>query len=375
MMRSEVIRKGVDWRLVGLFLGATFGVSYLLDLVLYLRGGLSATGTLELLQLRMLVPGLVAILLGMFAVKGCPYHVSHAMPDGRRDRARGFFYIYLGMTLLFIAVAVIAMAAPDQVVLMAILKQVALLGGVFGLLLFRLIGGRESFARANLRGGRFVHWIIYGGAIVVFFGLQAVLNSAFHLSTPADLRTFMPGVTTVPVQLIAVIIGAQTIVVASLVGLVVAFGEEMGWRGFLQGQLVRMGKRRGILLLGVIWGAWHYPVIWMGYNYPGRPLIGTLMMTLFTVVLGFALSYAVLKTGSVLLAAFMHAIFNQCASFFLSMAYKTHDTLLSFGIGIYGLAILAAVVLVLLVDPIWREESIRSPNQAPGKVDSHSQAV
>ncbi len=373
-MSSDSVQKGVDWRLVWLFLGVTFGISYLLDLVLYLRGGLSAPGSLELLQLRMLVPGLVAILLGMFAVKGCPYHVSHRMPDGRRDRARGFFYVYLAMTILFVAIAVVASVAPNQVTATVILKQVALFAGLLGLLLFRLIGGRESYARANLRGGRFVHWVLYGGAIAVFFGLQAVLNSAFHLSTPADLRALMPGAT-LPVPVIAIIIGAQTIIVSSLLGIVVAFGEEMGWRGFLQGQLIRIGKRRGILLLGVIWGAWHYPVIWMGYNYPGRPVVGTLMMTLFTVLLGYVLGYAVLKTGSVLLAAFMHAVFNQSAAFFLSMVYKPHDTLLSFGIGLYGLAILAVVVAALLIDPVWKNESPPTKIESAGDVDSRRRAV
>lgn len=38
-------------------------------------------------------------------------------------------------------------------------------------------------------------------------------------------------------------------------------GEELGWRYFLQPILQKkIGKRRGIILLGLIWGIWHLPV-------------------------------------------------------------------------------------------------------------------
>ncbi|HUZ17049.1 MAG TPA: type II CAAX endopeptidase family protein [Spirochaetia bacterium] len=355
MSSTAITKSCVDWRHVGLFLGITFGVSYLLDLFMYLKGGLAAPGAIELLQLRMLVPALVAIVLGMFFFRDSPFHVSRPMPDGRRDRARGFFYLYMVVTVMFITIAVLSIALPEQKMLAIILKQAAFFVGVLGLLLFRLVGGRNSFARANLRGGTFLDWLIYGGAIVLFFALQAALNLLFHLGTVVDVRALMPGAATVPIPLLTLIIGAQTVVVGALVGLVVAFGEEQGWRGFLQGQLIKLGKRRGILVVGLIWGVWHYPVIWMGYNYPGRPVLGTVMMTVFTVLFAYVLGYAVLKTGSVLLAAFMHAIFNQSAAFFLSLAYKANDAVFSFGIGLYGMAILAVIVLALQLDPVWKD--------------------
>ena len=93
-----------------------------------------------------------------------------------------------------------------------------------------------------------------------------------------------------------------------ILGLVITFGEEYGWRGYLQSELFKLGRVRGVLLLGVIWGVWHWPLILMGYNYPGHPLLGVVLMTLYTMGLGIVLSYAVLKSGSVLLAAFLHAL-------------------------------------------------------------------
>lgn len=143
----------------------------------------------------------------------------------------------------------------------------------------------------------------------------------------------------------------------SLLGLVVAFGEERGWRGFLQGQLVRLGKKRGVLIVGMIWGAWHYPIIWMGYNYPGYPIAGTAMMTLLTVLLAFVFGYALLKTGSIWIVAFMHAVFDQTVAYIGAFVNKPDSPIFSFGIGLYCLAILAVIVLLLLRDPIWRNGS------------------
>ncbi|MCS4523181.1 CPBP family intramembrane metalloprotease [Clostridium botulinum] len=39
------------------------------------------------------------------------------------------------------------------------------------------------------------------------------------------------------------------------------FGEEYGWRYFLQTAFQeRLGKRKGIIFLGIIWGIWHLPL-------------------------------------------------------------------------------------------------------------------
>ena len=77
-------------------------------------------------------------------------------------------------------------------------------------------------------------------------------------------------------------------------------------------------------------------------------------MTLYTTGLAVVLGYAVLKSGSVLLAAYLHAVNNQVAAFIVAMGFRPHDPAFSFVIGIYGIATLAVVALLILRDPIWR---------------------
>ena len=304
---SETTQPKVNWRQVSLFIGLTFGFTFALDLLLQQVGGYGSTSTMLFLQLQMFLPAFFAILLGMFVFTDSPFYFRTPMPDGRKDRARGFFYLYLALTLFFIVLAVISVLVPAQAQLVGQLRSLPLFVGLLGLILFRVFRGREAFARANMRGGRLLDWVMYGAAIVAFMALQTGLNVLFRLGKPVDasqvaaqLGIQMAGPT------LLIVMAIQMILEGPLLGLVVSFGEEYGWRGYLQSQLIRLGKKRGVLLLGLIWGAWHWPIIWMGHNYPGRPVEGTILMTIFMVLLAFVIGHAVLKTGSVWLAG-LHA--------------------------------------------------------------------
>ncbi|MCB9079836.1 MAG: CPBP family intramembrane metalloprotease [Anaerolineaceae bacterium] len=116
------------------------------------------------------------------------------------------------------------------------------------------------------------------------------------------------------------IIAAQTIqamIMAPLVNSFATFGEEFGWRAYLQPKLMPLGGQRAMLLLGLIWGVWHWPIILMGHNYgldyPGAPVLGPLAMVWFTLVLGIFLGWLTLKSGSVWPAVIGHAAINGIA--------------------------------------------------------------
>ena len=75
----------VNWRQVGLFLGLTFGLSWLLDLVLWLTVGYSSRAVLPL-QFQMMIPGLSAIVLGMFVFKDSALYQARV----EKERTRSF---------------------------------------------------------------------------------------------------------------------------------------------------------------------------------------------------------------------------------------------------------------------------------------------
>jgi hypothetical protein len=88
-------------------------------------------------------------------------------------------------------------------------------------------------------------------------------------------------------------------------------------------------------------------------------------MVLGCTVLGIVLSYIVLKSGSLLLAAFLHAIDNVIMSPIVSMGFMPFDRAFNFFNGIYGIALVAVIAFFILRDPIWREKGGNLPQPAP----------
>jgi membrane protease YdiL (CAAX protease family) len=89
-----------------------------------------------------------------------------------------------------------------------------------------------------------------------------------------------------------------------LVGGVSIFGEEMGWRGFLQGALRPLGRVRGYLLLAFMWEAWHFTSHTRGtlHQVIERLAIYVPLVIVITFILGFLTE----RTGSLLLATTFH---------------------------------------------------------------------
>lgn len=99
---------------------------------------------------------------------------------------------------------------------------------------------------------------------------------------------------------------------ALLNGLIAA-GEELGWRGYLQGVLIdRWGQVGGIVVLGLLWALWHLPGQLAGYNYPAHPLLGAFVLSpLELVATSFFLGWLTLRSGSFWPAAIAHGAGNS----------------------------------------------------------------
>jgi membrane protease YdiL (CAAX protease family) len=341
----------VNWRHVVAFLGLCFGLTWLLDLGIHLRGGLAAVpGLVTILQFQMLLPAFSAIVLGVFVFRESPLH--HRRPAGRE---RWFFYYFIFLTIVsgVAALAVWLSPAPSTPRTIATTVPVAL--SVIGLILLvvlRFAAGRQAMERVWLGWGDWPDWLIFSIGIVAFYVLQAVLNAVTGLGG-AELAA-LPAPRGMSPPVVLVVGGLQTVVLGPFVGLILGFGEEYGWRGYLQNELFQLGRIRAVIVVGVIWGVWHWPLILMGYNYPGHPLLGLLLMALYTTGLAIVLGYAVLRSGSVILAAFLHALNDQVAAFIVAIGFRPLDAAFSFFIGVYGLATLAIVALLILRDSRWR---------------------
>lgn len=376
---QDTIAQTPNWRNVGLFLVLTFFLSWGLNLLMWLFKitlDQIQVATL-LLQLQMLLPAFCAILLSLFVFKDSPLYGNNYLTtmqaniDLSNDRQEGgrkilgpkwFFYSYLFFTLIYALLALLMLIFPVQTALISAISSGVNILMLILLVTIRLLSGGQAFARAGLRGGKPLHWLLYGLGFVLFYVLSTALNALFSLGQPSDPAALLAEISggqgvDMPINALRLLLFVQTVFIGPLLGLVIGFGEEYGWRGYLQAELVKLGKARGVLLLGVIWGIWHYPVIWMGHNYPGYPVWGSLAMTIYTIILAYVLGYVMLKTDSIWLVTFLHAVNNQVLIFLSLAFYQVENPLLSFGYGFYGLLIMLPIVLLVLRDRVWRSES------------------
>lgn len=346
----EPAAKKVNWKQVSLFIGITFALTWSLDLIVFLNGGLNNPAVTLALQFQMLLPAFSAMLLGMFFFKNSPIHIKN-----NHSTSRWFTWYFLIFTLLYAAAVVLAYVRPELVQTLSAVMMVPGLLGMILVVVLRAVGGKDSFAGVGMGGGKPVLWLIFSLGIILFSGFQTLLNWLLKLGQPADINT-LAAMSGMSVTVLMIVATAQTVILGPFLGLLVTFGEEYGWRGYLQPALAALGRVRAVVLVGVIWGVWHWPIIWLGYNYPGHPYLGSLLMLLFSMGLAFVLGYAVLKAKGVWIAAFLHAMVNQSLSYFMVMVYAPGDTAFSFGIGIYGLIVLALIIALILRDPVWKQK-------------------
>jgi membrane protease YdiL (CAAX protease family) len=92
--------------------------------------------------------------------------------------------------------------------------------------------------------------------------------------------------------------------------------EELGWRGFgLPVLQSRTTALKASLILGLVWGLWHLPLIFSPIGTPvsGLPVTPLLVFAFFAQITGISVLYTwmMVKTGgSVLMALLLHAGFN-----------------------------------------------------------------
>lgn len=209
------MERPAESRQLRLYITVVFVVSYLLQALIWIRGGVETATFERLAPVVMFVPG-VAALLFLSRTRG------------------GWKSIKWGL------------GRPWYILYAAIIPALMALSLVVGL---SYLGFAESphlgFTGQGVDVARGLFVLGKGNQSLSFFLLNFVLSA---------------------------------VVLGTLNGLVTV-GEEVGWRGFLQPRLIsRFRFPLAIMVLGLLWAHWHTPVILMGYNYPETPVLGAVLL-------------------------------------------------------------------------------------------------
>jgi membrane protease YdiL (CAAX protease family) len=190
---------------------------------------------------------------------------------------------------------------PIPAALMPLLYPATLAGpALAGLLLTGIIYGRAGLRELL---SRLLRWRVgarwYAVALLSAPLLMAATIFALSLTSPA----FLPVISTSADK-------ASRLLIGLAVGLVVGFFEELGWTGFATPELrKRYGMLATGLIMGLLWGAWHFPLFSGRASSSGVPSALWLTVLLFS----FLPPYRVLmvwvydRTHSLLVVMLMHA--------------------------------------------------------------------
>lgn len=293
------MKQSVDTRRIAVFLALTFGIAWLIALIISLNGGL--------VQSPILIPG-------------------------------------TPVTLALVLLAVPYMWAPA---LANILTRIITREGWTNLLL-----------RPKIKTG-WPYWL----AGWFLPGMMTLLGAAIFFLIFPD--TFDSGLTSLQTAIQSVpalanvhpwlLVTAQILVamlISPLFNAVATFGEEFGWRAYLLPKLLPLGWQKANLLMGLIWGVWHWPVIWMGYeygfDYPGYPWLGPLLFIWIAFCFGIFLSWITVRGKSVWPAVIGHAAINGIAAIAVMVIIGTPNLILGpLPVGIIGSLGYALVALIL----------------------------
>ncbi|WP_217180289.1 CPBP family intramembrane glutamic endopeptidase [Streptomyces sp. AC495_CC817] len=294
------MRAGVRWAAVIAFTVLACGLAWLVCLPLWLGRGLAEPVSALMLPVMMFTPAVAAIVVS-FAFR--------VPARGERARSLGLWPLRPAKRVVWLTV--VGWLVPPLLVGLSILLAAAL-----------------GFVRLD----------------PAFAGFGAELERALPPGTP------MPPLGLVVVsQLVMIPVGA-------LFNSLLAFGEELGWRGWLLPALRPLGTGPALILSGVIWGVWHSPVILLGYNFGRTDVTGVLFMIGGCVAWGVLLGWLRLRSASLWPAVLAHGSLNAAGGLVVLFAAARPDLALAGPLGVAGWIVLAVVVLVLALTGQFRRQ-------------------
>lgn len=140
-----------------------------------------------------------------------------------------------------------------------------------------------------------------------------------------------------------------TLLIIPTINFIPAFGEEFGWRGYLLPKLLPLGRKKALIISGIIWGLWHLPFILLlnSGDYPDK-IAGSLIFTVLIALLGIYIGALTLDNSSILLASYVHGIFNAQDHGIWIIIYPDYNHLIGGGEGLIGIVVMLPVALFYL---------------------------
>jgi membrane protease YdiL (CAAX protease family) len=209
---------------------------------------------------------------------------------------------------------------------------------------------RRFVSKEGLRGslGPIRHrWRYFAVALL---GPPLVIALVIDLAVGFHAADFHPGGPNFVVLLLGLALNALTL------NALMAFGEEYGWRGYLLPKLLPLGEVRAAVIVGVIWGFWHAPLLVAGLNSVRiNPYLGVAIFVPTAVAMSLVFTRLfVAAGGSVLVVTLLHASLNAFGDRLGDTKHLVGDPLVVSLSGAIGIAVLGTVAVAVYTIPRLR---------------------
>lgn len=282
---------------LALFLLVAYGLTYLMGILMWMGYGKADLSAFP--NAQMLYP---AAGVGLA-------HLVVRREDPKVPRL--FYGFFILLTAALAIAAVVTVLSPQSVVSMPggefpagiVAVQYLLIGGSILFWILLLVSGKEKRAAyglgwSDMSGSWFcilVFFLIYIGRTVV---LGVIGGSAEEVLRTLFSSTALIYLVMLPINF--------------FLGVAAFFGEEYGWRYYLQPLLQkRFGLRGGVLVLGVVWALWHLPIDFFYYTSPGDGLIMLAGQVVTCVSIGIFMAWAYMKTNNIWVPVIIHFLNNN----------------------------------------------------------------
>lgn len=281
-----------------IFLIIAYGVTYLMGLLMW-YGNAKGVDLSAFPNAQMMYPAAGVMLAYLLTCR----------EDKKMPRA--FYISFILVTIVLIALAVVSVFDTDRTIeasgmtmsVWGIAGQYVMIVGSIICWICYFVSGKE---RRISYGLKWRNWKSSVFCIVLFFVLY-MARMVFAYALGGEVNAFLDIMKNSMTWIMLLSLPLNFFLV-----FVAFFGEEYGWRYYLQPFLQKkFGLRGGVLILGLVWGIWHLPVDFFFYVTPDKGLVMLVSQLITCTGLGIFFAYAYMKTNNIWVPVILHFMNNN----------------------------------------------------------------
>lgn len=338
-MKLNIKWNALEKRQLLIFVLAAFVVPYVLGIAMG-AGFYAGSDVSFFASAQMFYPAAGVMLALLFTRKG-----DSMLP-------RKFFVCFLVLTVLMLACSLASVLVP--VLPWALIGNYVMMGGTLAAWVCYFADGKARRAAYGLRltgTGGTNSFLMLALFMVLYFARIFILSGLMTLAAPSlAADAAMPEWWSPLIALFNLALMPLSFVLA----FTAFFGEEYGWRGFLQPLLQKQfGPRGGILVLGAVWGLWHLPINIFYYS-PDTWVLSVLNQVFLCVCYSVFFGFAYAKTKSIWAPVMIHFFNNNVVLLFAS-ADSIGSQVLDWLSILLSLAVMGILYLPFFASRVFRQ--------------------